>query len=390
LTRSAGFRLNLGDFDAEVVRSASELFASAETPLACAVYPFLRPEWLIALEESGAACPETGWHPFHLVLRKAGNLEARVPGYIKTHSLGEFVFDHAIAEFAERRLGIQYYPKLILGVPFTPATGPRLLTSSGQTQAPWFDALGALLPEICRQLRLSSVHWLFGSEEEADALAARGFLKRFGLQYQFKNPGYQNFDDYLARFRAKRRAQVRRERREVGDYRLQVYTGEGAAGLDPELLFRLYLTTVDKHVWGRRYLNVDFFQRVLRTMPDALHVVLARGPGASTPDAVVAGTFNLLGKEALYGRYWGAFREVPFLHFETCLYRAVEETISRGLSRFEPGAGGEHKEARGFEPTRTQSAHYFADSRLASVAGDFFERERQSIEARILGQSDEC
>jgi uncharacterized protein len=375
--------VKLGGYAIEYVESAEELFRTGQgQPEICDVFPFLRREWLIALEGSGAACAETGWHPFHLRFRKDGQVRALVPGYLKTHSMGEFVFDQAIAEFAERRLGIQYYPKLIFGIPFTPATAPRVMAFDPEEVPSILHVLADLVPELCRELRLSSAHCLFGTESDVETLKERGFLRRSGIQYQFKNRGLSNFDDYLAQFRAKRRAQIRRERRELTSCSLDVYTGSELATLDPNLLYQLYLTTVDKYVWGRRYLNLEFFRRVTASMPEALHVVLARDAKTREP---IAGTFNLLGREALYGRYWGTFREVPFLHFEVCLYRGVEETITRGLSRFEPGAGGEHKEARGFEPTLTQSAHFFSDQRLFDVTEDFFAREHQAIVARMSG-----
>jgi uncharacterized protein len=373
-----------GGYECEVCASAAELFEGLRVPPpATRVYPFLRRDWLVALEESGAAAEENGWQPSHLRVRRAGEVLALIPAYVKTHSMGEFVFDHAIAEFAETRLRLRYYPKLFVGVPFTPATGPRLLTLSEGYPSEVWDFLTVALPELCRRLQLSSVHWLFGPPDEMSGLARGGFGTRVGVQYQFQNRNFHDFDEYLSEFRAKKRAQIRRERRETEGYVFEILTGSELGRVDPGLLFRLYLTTVDKYVWGRRYLNVNFFERVLQTMPESLHVVLARRPGTLGSSGVIAGTFNLLGEQALYGRYWGAFTEVPFLHFETCLYRGIEETITRGLLRFEPGAGGEHKETRGFAPVFTQSSHYFVDPRLHAASLEFFEREHRSLAARF-------
>jgi len=376
-------------FRVEMALGAAELFQRAKAGFpATREYPFLRPAWLSALEETGAACDETGWSARHFLFFKDEELVAFVPGYIKTHSMGEFVFDHAIAEFAERRLGVRYYPKLVLGIPFTPTTGPRLVMKDSASEL-WthlLEAFAVLAPRLVSELGVSSIHWLFGTEEEMDVLSRTSFQVRLGLQFQFRNRGYQSFEGYLASFRAKRRAQVRRERRVLGDVSFEILVGEELSRVSPQLLYHLYLTTVDKHVWGRRYLNQNFFERVTQTMPDAIHVVLARTSGTQGDDGVLGGAFNLLGQHALYGRYWGAFAEVPFLHFETCLYRGIEETIVRGLDRFEPGAGGEHKESRGFEPTLTRSAHYFADRRLAEAVGEFFDRERVAILARQVGE----
>jgi uncharacterized protein len=373
-----------------VVGSAADLFRTDGARFSLALeYPFLRSEWLTALEESGAAGAASGWVPRHFLFYRGSELLAFVPAYVKSHSMGEFVFDHAIAEFAELRLGLRYYPKLVFGVPFTPATGPRLVmrAPASDAQRELLAALGALAPRICSELRVSSLHWLFGTEEEVRALDAAGFLTRSGLQFQFKNRGFKDFEDYLGSFRAKKRAQVRRERRELGGVAFEILSGADLGRVSPELLYRLYLTTVDKHVWGRRYLNQSFFERVVHTMPEALHVVLARTVGTTGDDGVLGAAFNLLGKHALYGRYWGAFAEIPFLHFETCLYRGIEETIQRGLERFEPGAGGEHKESRGFEATLTQSAHFFSDQRLTEAVAEFFERERAAISARVQAGS---
>ncbi len=378
--KSSSYELGLVE---SVAAIGQEVFAGLEGPER---FPFLRYEWLDAFERSGCLGAERGWVPRHVVVRRGKEIVAVAPAYIKLNSMGEFVFDHQIAEFAESRLGVRYYPKLILAVPFTPATGPRVLFASGADQRDReavFERLTGALPDLCKKAGISSAHVLFPDAPQAAELAARGWALREGIQFQFKNEGCTSFDDYLATFRAKQRAIIRRERRELTRTGLEIVelTGAALAALEPRLAYELYLTTVDKFVWGRRYLTPAFFERVLVTMPDAIHVVLARA-GDGEP---LAGAFNLLGAEALYGRYWGAFREVKYLHFEVCLYRGVEATIARGLSRFEPGAGGEHKESRGFSATVTRSVHYYADARLDQAVRDFYSRERESVEARVAG-----
>lgn len=352
-------------------------------------FPFLRREWLIALEESGVVSEGSGWKPHHLVIERAGEPVAFLPAYIKLHSMGEFVFDQAIAEFSEQRLRVPYYPKLIIAVPFTPTTGPRIVCDDGmsaQEKKELVDFLSEATPRLARELGVSSVHVLFPAKEEISLLSEAGWAIRSGVQFQFHNREFSSFDDYLATFSAKRRAQIRRERRvlrETADLEFEVLTGPRLSQVSPGLLHRLYLTTVDKYVWGRRYLNASFFEQITRTMPESLHVVLVRRTGTSGDDGVLAVAFNLLGSEALYGRYWGTFSEVPFLHFETCLYRGVEQTIERKLLRFEPGAGGEHKHGRGFAPTLTQSAHFFADGRLDGPVREYFAREAAALKDQL-------
>lgn len=352
-------------------------FAELEAPLR---FPFLRYEWLSAFEKGGCLGAERGWLPRHLVVKRGRELVAFAPAYIKLNSFGEFVFDHTIAEYAESRLGVHYYPKLVLGVPFTPATGPRVLFVRGAREEDrWasFDLFSQGIAEICENFELSSAHALFPDVGSSALFGEAGWLERSGVQFQFHNEGYPSFEEFLGSFRAKRRAAIRRERRivEASGLTVRQRTGEELSRVDPRLVHELYLTTVDKYVWGRRYLTRSFFELVLSTMPEVLHLVTAEDKSGE----VVAGAFNLLGEEALYGRYWGAFREEHSLHFELCLYRGIEETLRLGLARFEPGAGGEHKESRGFRPTLTRSFHYFRDPRLAQVVSDFYERERSAL-----------
>lgn len=372
------YELSLAESVSELGRELWKELSGPET------YPFLGYEWLLALEESGSLGPERGWIPRHVVLRRGKEIVAVAPAYIKLHSFGEFVFDQGWGEFSEMRLGERYFPKMILAIPFTPATGPRILFRRGADVADReaiYDLLTGALPELAQKLGLSSVHILFPDEASANELVERNWALRLGIQFQFQNEGYQGFDDYLGSFKSKRRAAIRRECREVANrnIQIQVLQGEGISASQSRLAYELYLTTVDKHVWGRRYLTHAFFERIMATMPDELHFVLARDPAGE----VLGGAFNLLGKEALYGRYWGAFREVPFLHFNVCLYEGVRECIGRGLARFEPGAGGGHKEGRGFAPTVTRSVHYLRHPALDSAVRDFCQREADGILAHV-------
>jgi predicted N-acyltransferase len=343
--------------------------------------PFLRFEWLDALERTGCVSAESGWLPLHLSLRQGNELVAVAPAYVKGNSEGEFVFDHAWARFSEVELGLPYYPKLIVAVPFTPATGPRLLVRAGVPRELVTRAFVAGLDAICRQARLSGAHVLFPSEAEASAYTASGLLERHGVQFHWRNAGYETFDDFLGCFNAKRRHQIKRERRELGERGivLDVLTGTDLEPALADFVFDFYVATVDKFAWGRRYLNRAFFEEVLSTMPDALHVVVARDASGRR----LGGAFNLLGATRLYGRYWGATAEVPFLHFNVCFYKGVEEAIARKLEAFEPGAGGEHKVARGFEPTVTHSAHHLIDPRLRAAVADHLRRERQAVDAHV-------
>ncbi len=355
--------------------------------------PFLEHGWLDALEEAGCVAPDRGWLPRHIGVYDGGRLVAAAPAYVKGNSEGEFVFDHQWAGVAHR-LGIDYYPKLILAVPFTPATGDRVLTAPGEDRA----ALVGLVAEAARamiaQLGLSSAHMLFPRSDEAAVFEAHGFGRRLGLQFHWKNKGYSTYDDFLGSFASKRRHQLRRERRLVAEQGITLETRRGA-DVDEETLafaYKCYLATVDKFTWGRRYLNEKFFrlavERFAGPRDDAwkpkrasFEVVVAKKDGRA-----IGGAVNVAKNGRLYGRYWGAEAEFPFLHFAVCYYHSIDECIARGFSTFEPGAGGEHKVARGFSPTATESAHAIADKRLDRIVRDFLPREREHIEKIVSGE----
>ena len=340
--------------------------------------PFVSFAWLDALEQNDRVTPERGWAPLYITLRRGTSLVAAAPAFVKGNSEGEFVFDHAWAQFAEQRLGIPYYPKLIVAVPFTPATGPRLLTSESASRPEVARAFVAGLRELCEKLELSGAHVLFPTPDEATELADAGLTHRMGIQFHWRNDGYRRFDDFLGRFNAKRRAQIRRERREMqqAGVRFEVLTGSDLSEEIADLSYEFYRSTVDQFFWGRRYLNRAFFHAICERMPRQIHVVLARDVATRRP---LAGAFNLLGRRVLYGRYWGALEQRRFLHFNVCYYAGIEECIARGLERFEPGAGGEHKHVRGFEPTLTHSAHLLVNPMLDRVVRDHTARERAAV-----------
>jgi predicted N-acyltransferase len=341
--------------------------------------PFLEWGFLSALEESGAAGADTGWLAQHLTAWEGEHLVGACPLYVKGHSMGEFVFDQSWAAAAQRA-GIRYYPKLLVGVPFTPVTGARFLTAPGADRPALVGAFAAALEELSERERISSVHVNFCLPDEAEALDARGWLRRTGYQYQWRNAGFRSFDDYLASLRSKRRNQVRRERRELGEQGVEIValTGDDIPDALFPRLYQLYRRTVDALPWGQRYLNQRFFELVRERMRPRLCVVVARQRGE-----VVAGTFNVVKGDALYGRYWGAFRVLRHLHFNVCYYAAIEHCIGEGLARFEPGAGGEFKQLRGFDPYATESMHLVRDPRLRAAVADYLGRERRAVAQEI-------
>jgi predicted N-acyltransferase len=341
--------------------------------------PFLEWDWLEALEQSGCVTARTGWSPHHLTVREHGRLVAAAPMYLKAHSQGEFVFDHTWAEAAQRA-GMKYYPKLLVAVPLTPATGQRVLTHPAHPRAPLLDAVAEALRELCGANELSSVHVNFCAADEIAPLARAGFLHRQGLQYHWHNRGYAGFDDYLGQLRHKRRTQIRRELRDVAERHIDIRVHAGEA-IDDELfavMFRIYLSTIEKLYWGRQYLNERFFDLLRRRWRRNLCFVAARDR-----DELIAGAINVQKAGVLYGRYWGCFREVRHLHFAVCYYAGIEHCITSGFSRFEPGAGGEYKHWRGFDAAVTHSMHYLPHPGLAHAVEDFLGRERAHVDAVV-------
>lgn len=329
-------------------------------------YPFLRHEFLAALEDSGAAAYETGWQPAHVLVERGGRLVAAAPVYRKHHSFGEFVFDFAWAD-AYRRVGLPYYPKLVCAVPFNPVVGPRLLADDAQMHR----ALAAHLCELPETDSLSSLHLLFAHAEDREVAADAGALLRRDCQYCWYNRDYADFDAFLAHLSSKRRKEIRRERRRVHE------AGIGIRVLTPgdvddelwETLYAFYARTY--YVRGQQpYLSPDFFRALARSMPKHVRFFVACGP-----DGPVAMAFMLVGGDTLYGRHWGSAVELDGLHFETCYYAGIEYCIEHGLRCFDAGAQGEHKIRRGFEPIATYSAHVLCEPRLRAAVADFVERE---------------
>jgi uncharacterized protein len=347
--------------------------------------PTLSATWLSALESTGCVSEERGWVPNHIGVFEDETLVAAMPAYIKFNSEGEFIFDHAIARAAPQ-FGVRYFPKLLIAVPFTPATGPRVLHAEGTPPERAELAAAAAINALLQQLPVSSVHMLFAEKEVAERMQNGWLLHRHSLQFHWRNRNFESFESFLATLPSKRRTNIRRERRALTEQQIRIENIRGQA-LEPrhaDLAYELYLTTVDKFMWGRRYLNRAFFEEVMRTMPEAIDLVLAFERDANTP---IAGAFNLRGASTLYGRYWGTHKEVPFLHFNVCFYHSIARCIEEGVQTFEPGAGGEHKLARGFEPTITHSLHAFREPRLGAVVDDYFTRERALLASEIGGEA---
>lgn len=363
----------------KVIQSMTEVDRESWDTLVGDGSPFLEWDWLAAMERARCVTAKTGWQPQHLTLYEDDHLVAACPLYLKGHSMGEFVFDHSWAD-AAHRAGIEYYPKLLVAPPFTPATGVRFLTAPDADRPALIQLLGQTLQEVCKQNSLSSVHVNFCLADEADALGEIGYLKRVGLQYQWLNHGYRTFDDYLAHFRSKRRNQIKREIREMEEQgvEIDVLSGEQIPDALFPRMYALYKTHIDKLSWGRQYLQARFFDLLAGRFKRNLCFVVARYQGE-----IIAGTFNVQKNGVFYGRYWGAFRELRHLHFNVCYYAAVDHCVRHELVRFEPGAGGDFKRLRGFDPQPTVSMHFFADSRLAAAVAKFLDREREQMHKTI-------
>ena len=339
--------------------------------------PFVSHAFLSAVEDSGSAGPRTGWLPRHAALRDAaGWLLAVVPMYTKSHSYGEYVFDHGWAHALERAGG-SYYPKLQVAVPFSPVPGPRLLIRPGGGIGA--AALGRALAQAGMELDVSSVHVTFCSEAEWDALAEAGWLRRLGMQFHWYNQGYRDFEDFLAALSSRKRKVLRRERRDANAAGLSFVALSGAELRERhwDAFYRFYTSTVDRK-WGSAYLTRDFFSLLGERLGERVVLMLAEHDGVP-----VAGALNLAGAEALYGRNWGCRGDWPFLHFELCYYRAIDWAIAHGLSRVEAGAQGRHKIQRGYLPSPTYSAHWIAHAGLRRAVAGFLDEERPQIRAEM-------
>jgi hypothetical protein len=354
------------------VESLADVPAQAWNGLAGSGNPFVRHEFLLALERRGCVGERLGWRPRHLLVHEGGRLVAAAPAYIKHNSYGELVFDWAWAE-AYERAGLAYYPKLVVAVPYTPVTGPRLLVEPAHTAARQALVEGAL--GLVQASGFSSLHWLFTDEGTTRSLESSGLARRVGCQFHWQNPGYRDFQDFLGELSARRRKEIRRERRAVADQGIEVEVlgGREAQAGHWAAMHRFYRSTFDRR-GGIPTLTREFFEDIGAHLPDAVVLVLARRGGR-----YVAGTFNVMGAQALYGRHWGTEGFFPGLHFELCYYQTIEFCIARGLRTFEAGAQGEHKVARGFLPAPTYSAHWIAHPGFRAAVADFVAREGRAV-----------
>jgi len=365
----------------ELIEGVSQLPRDEWNALVGDESPFLEWDWLASLEDAGTVGVDTGWLPKPLIVREGERLIAACPLYFKANSEGEFVFDFSWAD-AAARAGIPYYPKLLVGVPFTPVTGARFLVSRDSDRNALIGELGSALREICLRNQMSGVHVNFCREDEVEAIT-RGtddsdtrdgaFLPRVGIQYHWRNADFESFDDYLAGFRSKRRNQIKRERREMKRLGISIEVLVGDEITDELFgpMFECYLATVTSHYWGHPYLNLRFFELLRERFRHRLCFVVARRNGR-----VIAGTTNVVKGDAFYGRYWGALQAERHLHFNVCYYTAIEHCIAAGIGRFEPGAGGDYKFLRGFDAQPTYSLHFLAESRLARAVAGFLDAER--------------
>lgn len=349
--------------------------ADAWDALVGAGSPFLEWTWLAALEEAGCVGEGTGWIPAPVTAWRGERLVGAAPAYVKLHSMGEYVYDWSIAAWAGRR-GVAWYPKLVVAVPFTPVTGQRLLVAPGEDAE---EVRTGLLRGLARTADgMSGLHVLFPDVADAAAGLARGAVERLQAQYHWRDLGFGDFDGFLASLPAKRRAEIRRERRKVTGVRV-----EAREGLEPGLagaLWRFYDATYRRHTGAAGYLTPAFFEILAARWSHRLHTVLAWDGGD-----LVAGTLNVRKGDRLYGRWWGAARDVPYLHFEVAIYAAVEWCLRHGVTTFEPGHGGEHKRARGFAPTLVRSVHWVADRTLHAALADAFSREAVAVRAEVEG-----
>ncbi len=344
--------------------------------------PFMRHAWLHALEASGCVAPRSGWAPRHLTLWRGSTLVAAAPAYAKDDSDGDFSRDWDLASSLSRGR-VPYYPKLALTVPFTPCTGERVLVAPGEDRTECVARIARAAQHLCEREGHPTWQALFPDEEGARELERAGMALRVSWQFHWRNEGYRSLDDFLARFNSKRRHMLRREMAAPAAQGIAIRTIRGEEMLrDParwaKAAHALHLSTVDKLVWGRRWLNEKFYLRVFASMPECVEVVAAFRGGE-----MIAGAFNVASTTRLYGRYWGCFEEHPFLHFNVCYYHSIADCIARGLEVFEGGAGGEHKLSRGFLPTLTWSAHGFADARLDRAVREHLLRETPARAASI-------
>ena len=359
----------------KVLSSLGEVPAADWDACAGPENPFVSHTFLKTLEDSSAACGETGWLPQHVVIEDSnGGLVGAAPCYLKNHSHGEYVFDWGWAD-AYERAGGQYYPKLQVSVPFSPVTGPRLLVRGGENKSHTRRMLAAGLLELAKQHEVSSLHITFPTENEWTDLGEMGLLQRQGQQFHWENRGFETFDDFLASLNSRKRKMIRKERESANAaVDIEVLTGDDLTERHMQAFYHFYLNTVDRK-WAHAYLNFEFFQLLRERMADNVVLVMASHDGD-----YVAGALNLRGLDTLWGRNWGCSERFKMLYFEACFYRGIEFAIDNGLAKVEAGAQGLHKISRGYLPSATYSAHWIRDEGFRRAVADFVDRERRGVE----------
>ena len=343
-------------------------------------YPFARYEFLAALEDSGCTSIATGWQTKHLLIFAEGQLFAAMPGYIKSHSYGEYVFDWSWAD-AYRRHGVHYYPKWISAIPFTPCVGSRLLCRSHARTAELIPFIAQALTTQCITQDWSGWHCLFPEPDQSEQLRTNNIAQRLGCQFHWFNRGYNNFDDFLAQMSSRKRKNIAKERRQVSEqgFFFETKTGAALSAQDWEIFYALYRTTYLKRSGHNGYLSAEFFHQLGATMSENLVLINAIQADASGTPKVIAASLFLRDNNTLYGRYWGCFAEYQFLHFETCYYQGIDYAIANQLTRFDGGAQGEHKIARGFEPVLTYSNHWIREPGFRAAIEHFIAEEGKGI-----------
>lgn len=360
----------------KLIQNLNEITAEAWNALEGGLdNPFLRHEFLAGLERHDCVGDHWGWLPHHLALFDGERLVGAIPMYLKFNSYGELVFDWNWAE-AYQRAGLKYYPKLVVAVPYSPITGPRLLIHEEVDREKVASLLITQALELAEQMQVSSLHWLFPHDADMQRLQQQGLMRRTGTQFHWHNRGYSTFDDFLATFNAQKRKKLKRERRRVGEQGIgiEVLDGHQATAEHWQVFHHFYRSTFDKR-GGYPTLSEDFFRHLGESMPQSIVLVLARYEGR-----YVAGALSLRSSNALFGRHWGCEEEFHSLHFELCYYQGLDYCIEHGLQRFEPGAQGEHKVGRGFEPVPTWSAHWLANPTFAEAVDDYLAHEQQAME----------
>ena len=357
------------------INSMAQVDCAKWNRLAGVAYPFLRHEFLLALEQSGSVCQQTGWEPQHLLVIDEGELIAFMPLYLKQHSWGEYVFDHQWAQ-AYQQNGLDYYPKWLTAIPLTPCQGERIVIKAGIDPFEVTQLVFDFIKQLSEQSNISSWHCLFPVEQQAEQLRLLGLCIREGVQFHWFNQGYRDFNDFLQTLSASKRKMLKRERRRVSEQgvRLLRITGPNVSDLQWQVFFQFYTMTYLKR-GSEPYLNLAFFQQIAAAMGEQLVLVLAL-----KEDKYIGAALSFVGGDTLYGRYWGCYEDYNSLHFEACYYQGLDYCIEQGLKRFDSGAQGEHKISRGFEPITTYSAHWIKDARFAKAIEQFVAREQKAVQ----------